>query len=157
MVDEARIQLLRLIKKGENMKTVTLKNYKEILEELSSLEKKINGFIEKLEDKEEKKVINFKEWLEDQGIDSNIFWENCKKKNQGWSDKNSFYSRRDFENIEMRDWIMSAFSWENIIIPNLPLPWGVNVFDMFDNLSNDWRQHILVDNPDAIVELGFRK
>jgi hypothetical protein len=111
----------------------------------------------KLKELEEKKVINFKEWLEDQGIYSNMFWKNCKRKNQGWSHKDLFYSRRDFENIEVRDWIMSAFSWENTMIPNLPLSWDTNVFDMFDNLSNDWRQHILVDNPDAIVELGFRK
>ena len=139
------------------MKIVTLKNYKEILEELSSLEKKVNSFIEKLEDKEEKKVINFKEWLEDQGINSSAFWENCKRKNQGWLIQDLLpYNRKDFENIEARNWIMNAFSWENTKIPDLPLSWGTNVFDIFNKLSRTWNK-VLVDNPDAIVELGFRK
>jgi hypothetical protein len=156
MVDEARIQLLRLIKKGKNMKTVTLKNYKEILGELSSLEKKINSFIEKLEDKEEKKVIDFKAWLEDQDIDSNMFWKKCKRKNQGWSDKNSFYSRKDFKNIEVGDWIINAFNWRSNMLNSSMLLSGAETFDIFNKLSIDWNK-VLVDNPDAIVELGFRK
>jgi UDPglucose 6-dehydrogenase len=108
---------------------------------------------------EEKKVINFKEWLEEQGVDSNMFWKNCKRKNQGWSDKDTyqaaFYNRIDFENIKLEDWIRCAFKWENTII-DIKLQGFLNTFSFLESLSFNWNK-VLIDNPDAIIKLGFRK
>ena len=54
--------------------------------------------------------LNFKHFLEEQGINPKLFWKNCKRKNQNWSfialeDKRSLLKHSDPEL-----WIGNAFN-----------------------------------------------
>jgi hypothetical protein len=41
------------------------------------------------------KKLNFKKWLDNQGVDTELFWKNCKKKNQKWDNVGYFTKRSE--------------------------------------------------------------
>ena len=55
--------------------------------------------------------INFKKFLESKCIDTRLFWENCKRKNQGF-DYENLHKRKDLVKEEPRRWLVDAFYWE---------------------------------------------
>ena len=63
--------------------------------------------------------LNFKKWLEEHGVYTKLFWENCKKKNQRWSDANiEPISRKNLFKQPPENWIVFAFDWEKALRSN---------------------------------------
>jgi len=55
-------------------------------------------------------MLNFKEWLESEGIDSDEFWEQCK--NQKWYDNEHEPLREELKEEGAHFWINKAFNWQ---------------------------------------------
>jgi len=55
--------------------------------------------------------INFRIWLEEQGVDTTLFWKNCKRKHNGFI---TFTNRRrsELKYIVPCRWLVYAFNWE---------------------------------------------
>lgn len=61
------------------------------------------------------KKLNFKTWLEEQGVDTKLFWKNCKKKHQKW-ELCAPMERRELVRYNPPNWLRAAFSWEKSLI-----------------------------------------
>ena len=55
--------------------------------------------------------LNFKKWLKEQGVDTKYFWNQCKKKNQGWSFKLDYIKRSELKKMGAKEWITFAFNF----------------------------------------------
>jgi len=78
------------------------------------------------------KELNFKDWLEKQGVDTKLFWKNCKKKHQRWCLNSLTDSRSKLVNEEIIFWLGNAFAFENALQKD------VN----FRKLSNKWERKV---------------
>ena len=93
-------------------------------------------------------VLNFKKWLESQGIDTDVFWENCKRKNQGWTDK-LLTKRKKLKKLPPRQWIHSAFRWEKSL--------DRKCFAFYANLGRKWQIEVLNAEDKGIkIKFGFK-
>lgn len=84
----------------------------------------------------------FKDWLEEQGIDSALFWENCKEENRG----ERFGYTPHISKAIPQDYVSMAFAWEQNImgIPDVTLM----------KLAVKWLSTIQ-EIPEEDIELGL--
>lgn len=61
------------------------------------------------------KVVIFKKWLVSQGVDVDVFWENCKRKNQCWLGNLKATKRSKLKKRNPKDWSDYCFCWDNSI------------------------------------------
>ena len=93
------------------------------------------------------KELNFKEWLESQGVDTKEFWEQCKMKNQGW--ESIRISRKDLESLSPRVWI-DSFKWSSTEQGHI----------FWEEINAKWRDEIEeyeINNEFNKIEFGFGK
>jgi len=91
--------------------------------------------------KKSEKVINFKEWLEKKGVDTELFWKNCLPENQKW-----YAGPCDRETIKGNNpclWV-DSFNWSKSLQENLSS-------DDWSKLDDEWK--ILCYKHE--VEFGF--
>ena len=86
------------------------------------------------------KTLNFEKWLESQGVDTVYFWNQCKKKNQGWS----AIPRKSLKMFSCLVFITVAFDWEGT----------KQGYDYWDNLDTKW--HNAVDDHKGPIKFGFK-
>jgi len=86
------------------------------------------------------KTLNFEKWLESQGVDTVYFWNQCKKKNQGWS----AIPRKVLEHMPSVRYIFSAFNWGKTSYGST----------YWDNLDTKWRN--AVETHKGPIEFGFK-
>ena len=94
------------------------------------------------------KTLNFKKWLAQQGVDTDYFWEQCKRKNQDWLLEESFYKRKKLETIDKEQWIYYAFKWSKT----------KQGWEYWDNLYTKWQQTLLeylINDKLDKVKFGF--
>ncbi len=72
-----------------------------------------------------------------------MFWENCKKKNQGWGIESFNKKRKDMVLDDVHGWIGNLFSYDNSLQKGID--WGM--------LAEEWRK--VCDNCKVIF--GFTK
>ena len=58
------------------------------------------------------KKLVFRKWLKSQGVDVEQFWENCKRKNQGW-DYDIPQKRNKLKARDPHKWVVDAFLWKS--------------------------------------------
>ena len=58
------------------------------------------------------RILIFKDWLEENGISSEKFWENCLPENQKWPDSIKPKERSKLIKRKPEDWIFEAFDWK---------------------------------------------
>ena len=90
------------------------------------------------------KTLNFEKWLESQGVDTVYFWNQCKRKNQHWSNKKLAIPRKVLEHMPSVRYIFSAFNWGKTSYGSIY--WG--------NLDNKW--HNAVDDHKGPIKFGFK-
>ena len=75
------------------------------------------------------KELNFKDWLEEKGVDPFTFWKNCKKKHQKWcKDGPKPESRKTLHKKTVDMWLIDAFYWPNSIQKKSRFEWNL-VYD----------------------------
>jgi hypothetical protein len=60
----------------------------------------------------EPEPVNFKDWLASEGVDTEYFWEQCKRKNNKFSYNPS---RKGLAGYKSRHWLTQSFSWYHSI------------------------------------------
>ena len=69
--------------------------------------------IEKTVWENKKEVLSFKIFIEENGLNWEIFLENCKIENQRWNDISSYYTCiKDLKTKNPEKWLTSAFQWK---------------------------------------------
>jgi len=59
------------------------------------------------------KELNFKKWLRENGVDTELFWKNCKPENQRWGDHTVKDNSRECLATKIKKtWLSSAFNWD---------------------------------------------
>ena len=96
------------------------------------------------------KTLNLKKWLKSQGIDTKLFWENCKMKNQKWDYELDYHKRSELRNKPTHQWIGYAFQWYDA-------PQGHNFWEEIDT---KWKQAVdkyISNNSNELhkIEFGF--
>jgi len=71
-------------------------------------------------------TLNFKDWLASNGINTELFWKNCKEKHNGFH-----YKRKELVNSFDENWIGMAFDWDGNLLgktekemEDLHIAWG---------------------------------
>jgi len=88
--------------------------------------------IKAIANREDVKVLNFKEWLAKEGIETKLFWSNCKKKNQGFPHIESRVSRK-VVSANPKHWLALAFDWSTTY-------WYTEA--TWKNLNSKWRTEV---------------
>jgi hypothetical protein len=91
-------------------------------------------------------TINFKKFLKEKGVNTKLFWKNCKKKHQGWGAFDMIEPRKNLKEQESRLWVGNAFYFKNNII-------GLSTNEMYE-LDTEWIK-LISKNPQAKVKFGF--
>jgi len=99
--------------------------------------------IKAIANREDAKVLNFKEWLAKEGIETKLFWSNCKKKNQGFTPAVRRVSRKVVSNSPER-WLALAFDWSTTY-------WYTEA--TWKSLDSKWR--IQVKHHKGLIAHGF--
>jgi len=95
------------------------------------------------------KELNFKDWLEEQGVNTKLFWKNCKKKYQKfdrvWDNKPRKYLGKQ----RPSEWINYAFDWEGSI--------AKNSYSYWSKIDTRWYSALEIAKHDgAKVVFGFK-
>ena len=96
------------------------------------------------------KELNFKEWLVSQDVDTNGFWNNCKKENQGWGFKIEYEKRKKLKNKSKYLWLSHSFMWDKT----------KQGFLYWAEIDRKWRKTIKEhesNNKPYKIEFGFGK
>ena len=96
------------------------------------------------------KELNFKEWLESQGVDTKEFWEQCKMKNQGWSFEDKYHKRNKLKDNHCHFWVTDAFKWDKT----------EQGFFYWDNIDRKWENMVKryeINGEFHKIEFGFGK
>jgi len=86
--------------------------------------------------------INFKEFLEGEGVDAKLFWKNCKKK---YNNNVPESTRKQLKTRLACDWLCHAFDWEDSL--------QALHFDEWFRIDNKWLQ--LTKNTGKTIVFGF--
>jgi len=90
-----------------------------------------------------KKQISFKEFLEENGVNWDIFLTNCKIENQRWSFTNLYTTIRELKQLDQIEWIARAFNW-NYALQKDKYFWS--------DLNNEWINLINNTEKDVVWE-----
>ena len=93
------------------------------------------------------KSVELKDWLNHQGVNTHLFWLNCRPENQRWDFPNYTDREAIFERSPA-DWIDTAFSFDMALQQNPAIDWVA--------VSSTWLDVIADIDPDHIT-LGWEK
>jgi len=100
--------------------------------------------------------VSFKQFLQDNDICPKLFWKACKRKHQGWSSPEHYYSRKTLKSSNPIRWIVDAFNCEDNII--------FNSYDKWEGIDSKWTNAIIgkipifdIDQIDEVESISFKK
>jgi hypothetical protein len=92
--------------------------------------------------------LNFKKWLKEQGVDTKLFWRNCKRKNQGWdiADSRFYIKRKNIGKLYPPHWLSRSFDYQRALSED-SIYWS--------DLSSEWDD--VIESTDGEIVFGFGK